>query len=121
MKIKWFFVPLALILAACNLRSVSVKTVEVAAQTKPCSGGIGGYTDPHPSEPPESIQNCIQVRDSSVSNTFYHGSIKGFTHEAGFQYKLRVYKYSSNGMMDDFGYMEFISILEKTPAPQGAL
>ncbi len=112
-----FLIPLALTLVACNLRSVTLKTVEVAAQTKPCSGGFGGYTDPRPSDPPESIENCIQVRDSSVSNTFFHGSIKGFTHEAGFQYKLRVYKYSSNGMMDDFGYTEFISVLEKTPAP----
>jgi hypothetical protein len=114
---KWFLIPLVLVLGACNVRSVTIKTVDVAAQTKPCVLSIGGLSDPSPNTPSEYITNCIQVRDTSINNTFHHNSIVGFTHEPGFQYKLRVYQYGPMPyVQDDFGYLEFISVLEKTPA-----
>ena len=101
---------------SCRSPIITEATLEVAPQTVKCGNGVGGVFTPPPSDPAQTY-DCLNVHKESAAAFYPMQSIKGFTFEPSFTYRLRVRFVNPNsGMMDDFGYVELITIIEKTPA-----
>jgi hypothetical protein len=115
MKSRVLMLPLLLTFASCGLfRSVIEKNLEVAPQTVRCAFSVGGLYIPI--DPNLATLDCLQVRFKST-DPWFPNEIQGFTHQAGFQYLLRVRVIGPQpGLMDDHGHIEFVSIISKTPA-----
>ncbi len=117
MKLHSFCLVASLALfVSCNRPTITEYTLEVAPQTKKCVYGFGAPRDPNP-DSPSTMMDCIQVRKDSSQPYAHSFDIKGFTFQPGFTYRLRVRSVVPNsGLMDDFGYVELINVVEKTPA-----
>ena len=110
--------PIALLgfFVSCRSPIITEAMLEVAPQTIKCGLGVGGVFMPPPSDPAQTY-DCLNVRKDSTTAFYPMKIINGFAFEPSFTYRLRVRFVNPNsGLMDDFGYVELISILEKTPA-----
>ncbi len=118
MKIRWLLTALfSLGLASCSYIKVTEQVYEVASQTVRCQMTISGWVTVQDSTAPV----CVQMRLPNTA-TYYPYEVKGFTLETGSTYKIRVRESQLvNGMMDNRVNYELVAVLEKTPAPQGAL
>lgn len=111
----WLVASLALFVS-CSRPTITEYTLEVAPQTKKCVYGFGAPQDPNP-DSASTTMDCIQVRKASSQPYAHSFDIRGFTFQSGYFHRLRVRSVNPNsGLMDDFGYVELISIIEKTPA-----
>jgi Domain of unknown function (DUF4377) len=93
------FLIFSLLIVSCDRLVEKEVVVFVASQTAPCGD-----------------RTCLQI--SEVQNgPFFLNTITGFTHVAGFRYKLRIQASTPNAdTVGSFSVLKLLETLEKTPA-----
>jgi Domain of unknown function (DUF4377) len=97
----------AIFIVSCDRFVFREVVVFVLPQTVPCSN----------SKLFHSTDTCLQISENSAG-PFFFNQISGFTHEAGFRYKLRVKAdwQSNEDVVGAQAILQLLETLEKTPA-----
>jgi Domain of unknown function (DUF4377) len=114
MKSRAITIALFLMLVGCTPTREIV--LFVAPQTIPCEMNfIGGGYRPVSPDFTGTPEVCIQTSNNEAG-PFYPDKIPGFNFEPGFKYKILVRVIPGPPIVDGNSTLEFISVLEKTPA-----
>jgi len=96
---KNLFFAITLLFLSCNVESdlSFVQTLIIASETRQCTG--------------IDVQECLLVKESDSQTTWqnFHDPILGFTHEAGFEYVIRVNRefISANANVSDSSVYQY--------------